>query len=91
MSKMDSYLDPPLPPPYQRRGDRTFQKLSHLGGGGGVPKFLLERGDNPGMGVDVEIGGCHFFITLQFNSIQIYCMCLGKVKFLLLYFDSLVF
>ena len=60
-------------------------------GGGGVPKFLLERGDNPGMGVDVEIGGCHFFITLQFNSIQIYCMCLGKVKFLLLYFDSLVF
>ena len=28
------------------KGGRTFQKLSHLGGGG-VPKFLLERGGNP--------------------------------------------
>ena len=34
-------------------------------------------------------GGCHFFITLQFN--YIYCMCVGcvgKVKFPLLRFDS---
>ena len=28
-------------------GGNTFQKLSHLGGGG-VPKILLERGYNPG-------------------------------------------
>ena len=26
---------------------RTFKKLSHLGGGGGVPKIWLERGDKP--------------------------------------------
>ena len=63
---MDSYLDPPLPPPYQRRGDRTFQKLIHLGGGGGggegVPNFLPERGDNPGRGVATFL--------LLYNSIQ---------------------
>ena len=27
-------------------GGRDFQKLSHLEGGGGVPKSLLEREDN---------------------------------------------
>ena len=38
--------------------------------------FLLERGDKPvkggGGGVDVEMGGCHFFITLQLN--HSYCV-----------------
>ena len=73
-------------------GSRTFQKLSYLRGE--VPKIFLERGDNPekgrgGGGVDVEMGGCHFFIILQFS--YIYCICVGKVKFSLLCFDSLVF
>ena len=62
------------------------------GGGGGVPNL-----DHPGGGVtlkraeqiDVEMGGCHFFSTLQFN--YIYCMCVGKVKFPLLRFNSSVF
>ena len=31
--------------------------------GGGVQKVLLERGDKPEKGVDVEMGGCNFFIT----------------------------
>ena len=34
-------------------------------------------------------GGCHFFITLQFN--RIYCVCGEKVKFVLLHFDSSFF
>ena len=34
-------------------------------------------------------GGATFFITLQFN--RIYCVCVGKVKFPLLFFGSLVF
>ena len=37
------------PPPPLLKGGRTFQKLSHLGGAG-VPKMLLERGDNPEKG-----------------------------------------
>ena len=59
--------------------------------GGGVTKILLERGDNPekGGGVDVEMGGCYFFITLMFNCI--YCVWQGKVKFPLLHFGSSVF
>ena len=41
---------------------RTFQKLSHLGGGGGgVRNFLLERGDKPERGIDVEMGGLPLF------------------------------
>ena len=61
--------------------------IESLGGGGraGVRKFLLEREDKPekGGGVDVEIGGCHFFTTLQFSSIT-FTVCLGKVRFPLL-------
>ena len=43
--------------------------------------ILLERGDKPekrgggGVGVDIEMGGCHFFITWQFS--HIYCVCVG--------------
>ena len=52
---------------------------------------MLERGDNLEKGgVDIEMeGGCHFFITLQFNCI--YCVFREKVKFPLLYFDSSIF
>ena len=39
----------------------------------GVRNVLLESEDKPERGeVDVEIGGCCFFITLQFNLI--YCV-----------------
>ena len=61
----------------------TFQKLSHLGGG--VQNVLLERGDKPEReGVDVEMGGCHFFITLQCSSIT-FTVCVeggSKVPFI---------
>ena len=80
-----SYLDPPplLNKGVEGEGSRTFKKLSHLGG---VPKILLERGDNPKKGG----GGLpFFFITLQFN--WIYCVWGEKVNLGLLNFDSSVF
>ena len=44
-----------------------LSKIDSLeGGGGGVPKILLERGKG-------GKGGCHFFITLQFNCIYSVC------------------
>ena len=56
------------------KGGRTFRKMSHLGGGGGVRNFLLERGIN--------------LITLQFN--HIYCMCgESKVSFITFWIFSL--
>ena len=67
-----------------RGGGRTFPKFSHFGGGGGgLPKILLERGDNPEKGgADIEMRGLPlFFITLQFNCI----LCVGeksKVSFI---------
>ena len=47
--------------------------------GEGVPKILLERGDNPenwGGGADIEMGGCHFFyyFTVQLHLL---CVCVG--------------
>ena len=56
------------------KGGQDLPKIESLGG---VPKILIEREDNPEKGgrVDVEMGeggGCHFFITLQFNCIH--CM-----------------
>ena len=59
---------------------------------GGVQNFLLERRDKPvkgGGGVDVEMEGCHFFITLQLHNI--YCVRVRKVKFPLLLFGSSAF
>ena len=59
---------------------------------GEVRKFLLEREDKPekgegGGGVDVEMGSCHFFITLQFN--HIYSVCgKSKVSFITSKFSS---
>ena len=61
-------MDPPPPPPLNEgKGGRIFQKLSHLGKG--VQNFLLERGNKPEKGVDVEMGEgvATFFITLQFS------------------------
>ena len=67
---------PPLPLLKEEIGNRTFKKLSDLEGG--VRNVLLESEDKPERGeVDVEIRGCYFFITLQFNLI--YCVW-GKSK-----------
>ena len=42
-------------------------------------KLFARKGDKPEKGgeggVDVEIGGCSFFITLQFNHIYSACVC----------------
>ena len=65
--KYQTYLEPPPPPP-PPPPLRTFQNWVTWE----VPKILIERGDNPetrGGSVDTEMGGCQFFITLQFNCI----------------------
>ena len=86
------------------KGGRTFQKLSHLAGEV-LPKVLLERGDNSEKGGWYKngLGGCHFFITLQFNCIYsararacvcvCVCVCVSVcgVKFVSLHFDSSFF
>ena len=71
-----------------QEGGLDLQKIESLMGG---RTFLIEMGDKPEKGgVDVEMGGgATFFITLQFN--HIYFVCVGKVRFLLLLFKSLVF
>ena len=85
------WLDPPPPPPSLLKGDSAFQKRSHLGKG--VQKFLLEQGDKPEKGVwggvDVEMGDCHFFVTLQFS--HIYCVCgESKIPFITFWIFSLL-
>ena len=78
-----SWNPPPPPPPFT--GGEDFPKIESLGG---MPKILLEKGDNPERGVDVEMGGCHFFITLQFNCI--YYVFRGKFPFITFCFFSLL-
>ena len=56
----------------------------------------MGRGNTPEKGgeVDVEMGGWHFFITLQFICIYCVCMCVGGGgggKFPLLHFGSSFF
>ena len=65
------------------RGGRTFQELSHLKGGG--TKVFARKGDRKG--VDVEMGVCHFFITLQPK--HIYCVC-GESKFSFITFQIFI-
>ena len=38
---------------------------------------MLERGDNPENGgvVDVEMGGCYFFITLHYFRLHLLSVC----------------
>ena len=68
---------------------KTFQKSSHLEGYK-ISIFLLERGNKAEKGWGGGGGGGSlFFITLQFN--HIYCVCVGKARFLLLLFGSSVF
>ena len=63
---------------------------------------MLERGDNPENGgvVDVEMGGCYFFITLHYFQLHLLCVCVcgggglgvgGALNFPLLYFSASVF
>ena len=67
---------------------RTFQKLSHLKGEGGIPKILLQRGDNS------EKGGVATFLKFNLHLLCV-CVCGGGggrgVKFVLLHFNSSVF
>ena len=64
------------PPPLIKGGEggRTFRKLSHLEG------FKSEKG------VDVEIGGLPLFYYL---AVQSHLLCVGKVRFPLLLFESI--
>ena len=60
-------------PPPLLKGGRTFRKLSHLGGGGGVRNFFARKRDKPVKGGGCcRMGDCHFFITLSFS--HIYCV-----------------
>ena len=40
-------------------------RYDRLETGGGIPNFLQESGGKPKKGgIGIEMGGCHFFITL---------------------------
>ena len=67
---------------------------------------MLERGDNPENGgvVDVEMGGCYFFITLHYFQLHLLSVCVcvcwggggglgvgGALNFPLLHFSASVF
>ena len=58
--------------------------------GGGVQKILLEREVNPEKGVDIEMGGCHFF----YFKVQLHLLCVwgrrgSKVSFITFWLFSL--
>ena len=55
--------------------------------------FLLERGDKPVKGVDVEMGGRGVLLfLLLYSSVQSHLLCVGaKYGILLLLFGSSVF
>ena len=55
----------------------------------GPPPFARKGGQTYKGGVDVEMGGCHFF---SYFTIQSYLLCVwGKVRFRALLFGSSVF
>ena len=79
-------------------------KIESLGRGVGVPKTLLEKGDNPeNGGLIYKWDGCHFF---HYFAVQLHLLCVcvcvyvcvcvceregGRIKFPLLNFGSSVF
>ena len=63
-------LEPPLPPIIIKGGVYDLLKIESLEGG--LQNFLLERGKQLKKRVDVEMGVCHFSITLQLS--HIYCV-----------------
>ena len=87
--KNNTQLEPPTP--LVLKEGRTFRKLSHQGGG---MKFFARKGDKPEKGElmqkqGVGRGGCHFFLTLQFN--HIYCVWGGsKVPFITFWIFNLL-
>ena len=78
---------PPSPPLLKGGGWLDLPKIESLPG---VPKILLERGDNPEKrGVSVEMGCMPLF---YYFTVQLHLLCVGvKVKFPLLHFDTSVF
>ena len=70
------------------KGGGTFQKLSHLGGGGGK-KFLARKGINLKRVVDEKMGGLPLFYC--FTVTITFTLCVGKARFPLLLFGSSVF
>ena len=61
------------PPPLLKVGAQDLPKIESLGG---YQKFSQKGGITlKRRGIDVEMGGCHFFITLQFNFILCVCVC----------------
>ena len=70
-------------------GGGTFEKVSHSGE---VANVLLERGDKPEMGVNVEMGWGRRVTNFLLTYISItFTLCAGKVKCPLLLFSSSVF
>ena len=63
---------PPPPSPALLKGGQDLPKNESLVG---VPKTLLERGENPQNGVDVEMGGLPLFLLL-YSSIA-FTVCGG--------------
>ena len=78
----------PPPPHLIKGGWQYLKKIESLGAG--VPKILLERGDNPEKGELMQKWG-GFPLFYYFNVQQHYCVWWGKVTFPLLYFGSSVF
>ena len=67
----------PPPPPTPRLLLKAAVGLPKIESLRELRNFLLERGDKSETwkgGVDVEIGGWHFFMTLQFNHIYSVCV-----------------
>ena len=77
----------PLPP--LLKGGQDLPKNESLVG---VPKTLLERGENPENGVDVEMGGLplFYYFTVQLHLLCV-GVCVGWVKVALLHSDSSIF
>ena len=70
-------------------GGTTFQNWNDSLGRQGTKNFARKGGWPWKGGADVEMEGCHFFITLQFN--WIYCVWRkSKVSFVTFWFSSLL-
>ena len=80
-------LEPPLPPLLLKGGVCDLLKIESLEGG--LQNFLLERGKQLKRRVDVEMGVCHFSITLQLS--HIYCVWgESKVPFITFWIFSIL-
>ena len=64
------------PPPLLKGGQDLPKNESLVG----VPKTLLERGENPENGVDVEMGGLPLFLLLYSSIAFTVCGCVCWVS-----------